>query len=139
VDYKIEVITLPVADADAAKAFYVDQLGFDLDVDYAPSTEYRIIQVTPTGSATSIQFGVGLTEAPPGSAKSNYLVVTDIEAARAELAARGVDAGAIFHKKDLANWAGEYEEGIDPGRKSYGSFLALSDPDGNSWIVQERA
>jgi catechol 2,3-dioxygenase-like lactoylglutathione lyase family enzyme len=136
-DYKIEVITLPVADVERAKAFYVDTLGFRLDVDYAPTKAFRVVQVTPPGSAASIQFGVGLTDAQPGAAKSHYLVVADIEEARRELMARGADVGPIVHKADRANWAGLYEHGVDPERASHASFVTIADPDGNTWLVQE--
>lgn len=138
-EYKIEVITLPVTEVDVAKTYYVDKLGFTVDVDYAPSPAFRVVQLTPTGSATSIQFGIGLTDAAPGSAKSNYLLVTDIEAVQSELTSRGVDVGAIFHKEDRATWEGEYTEGIDPERTPYASFLSLDHPDGNNWMIQERA
>jgi catechol 2,3-dioxygenase-like lactoylglutathione lyase family enzyme len=136
-DYRIEVVTLPVSDVDAAKAFYADRLGFAVDVDYAPSPAFRVVQLTPPGSAASIQFGIGLTDAAPGSARSHYLVVPDVEAAREELSARGVEVGGVFHKKDRATWAGEYEDGLDPEHTPYASFLSFDDPDGNNWIVQE--
>src|SRR6185312_6594081 len=93
-----EVVILPVSDPDRSLRFYRDEVGFDLDVDYAPTPEFRVIQLTPEGAATSIQFGVGLTDAPAGSMRGLYLVVSDIEASRHELMERGVDVGEIRHK-----------------------------------------
>ena len=131
-DWKLELVLLPVTDVDRAKAFYSEQLGFRVDVDHHPSDEFRVVQLTPPGSACSISIGIGITQAAPGSVQGLHLVVTDIEAASAELAERGVAAGEIFHFE-----SGQQAPGPDPQRRDYGSFLAFSDPDGNSWVVQE--
>jgi catechol 2,3-dioxygenase-like lactoylglutathione lyase family enzyme len=135
-DYKLEVVTLSVRDVDAALAFYTS-LGFTLDVDYHPRDGFRVVQVTPPGSACSIQFGDGLTDAAPGSARANYLVVADLEAAHAELVARGIKVGDIRHKTPVDTWAGDLAPGIDPGRRSYASMAELADPDGNTLTLQE--
>jgi catechol 2,3-dioxygenase-like lactoylglutathione lyase family enzyme len=135
-DYRIEVVTLPVADVDRAARFYTERAGFTLDVDYRPNEEFRVVQLTPPGSACSIQFGTGLTHAAPGSARAGYLVVTDIEAAHRELAGRGVPVSGIRHKKS-ADWQGDFAPGTDPRRRDYASFLDFADPDGNTWVVQE--
>jgi catechol 2,3-dioxygenase-like lactoylglutathione lyase family enzyme len=132
VDWKLELVLLPVADVDRAKAFYIDKVGFKLDVDHRASDEFRVVQLTPPGSACSISFGIGITKAAPGSVQGLHLVVSDIVAARAELVERGVDANEIFHFD-----AGKQMPGPDPERRDYGSFLSFSDPDGNSWVVQE--
>ena len=131
-DWKLELVLLPVTDVDRAKTFYSEKLGFHVDVDHHPSDEFRVVQLTPPGSACSISIGIGITQAAPGSVQGLHLVVTDIEAARAELVDRGVAAGEIFHFA-----AGQQAPGPDPERRDYGSFLAFSDPDGNSWVVQE--
>lgn len=135
-DFAIQVITLPVTDVDRAAAFYT-RAGFALDVDYHPNATYRIVQLTPPGSACSVQLGVGLTDAVPGSARTTYLVVTDIEAAHGELAGRGVEVGDIRHKSPIDDWADDWEPGIDPARRPYASTFGFADPDGNSWVVQE--
>jgi catechol 2,3-dioxygenase-like lactoylglutathione lyase family enzyme len=132
VDWKLELVLVPVTDVDRAKAFYVDKVGFELDVDHRAGDTFRVVQMTPPGSACSISIGTGITDAPPGSTRGLHLVVTDIEAARAELAERGVDAGEVFHFE-----AGKQAAGPEPERKDYGSFLSFNDPDGNSWMVQE--
>jgi catechol 2,3-dioxygenase-like lactoylglutathione lyase family enzyme len=134
----LEVVILPVADPDRSLRFYRDQLGFDLDVDYAPSPEFRVVQLTPHGSGASIQFGVGLTDAPPGSVRGLYLVVADIEAARHELTDRGVAVSEIRHKNTDGGWRGGFLPGPDPGRGDYASFADVRDPDGNAWVLQER-
>jgi catechol 2,3-dioxygenase-like lactoylglutathione lyase family enzyme len=138
VDFTLEVVVLPVGDVDRALAFYTGQLGFDLDVDYTPSTDFRVVQVTPPGSATSVQFGVGVTDAAPGSVRGTYLVVTDIESARAALVERGVAVGEIRHKQTAGGWQGGFLPGTDPDRGDYASFVDFADPDGNTWTVQER-
>ena len=135
-DYRIEVLTLPVADVDRALRFYTERAGFALDVDYRPHDGFRVVQLTPPGSAASVQFGVGLTDAAPGSARGNYLVVSDIQAAADELRARGVDVSPIRHKAS-AEWQGDVAPGLDPDRRPYASFLDFADPDGNTWTVQE--
>src|SRR5215468_10812564 len=137
-DYLIEVITIPVSDVDAAVRFYTERAGFTLDVDYRPSGRFRVVQLTPPGSSCSVQLGVGLTDAKPGSVRVTTLVVTDIEAARRELAGRGLAVSPIRHKASTDGWQGDYSPGVDPGRRNYASFIDFADPDGNTWIVQER-
>ena len=137
-DYHIEVVTLPVSDVDEAARFYTEQVGFVLDVDYRAGDEFRVVQLTPPGSSCSVQLGLGLTDAPPGSARTTYLVVTDIEAAHRELTGRGVPVTAIRHKAATEGRRGDYAPGVDPARRDYASFLGFADPDGNTWTVQER-
>jgi catechol 2,3-dioxygenase-like lactoylglutathione lyase family enzyme len=135
----LEVVILPVSDPDKSLNFYADRLGFALDVDYAPTKDFRVVQLTPQGSSTSIQFGVGLTDAPPGSVRGLYLVVTDIAAVRDELVERGVGVSSIRHKDvDGGRWHGRFRLGADPGRGDYASFIDFTDPDGNAWTIQER-
>ena len=134
----IEVVVLPVLDPDRSLRFYRDQVGFHLDVDYAPSTDFRVVQLTPDGSSTSIQFGVGLTNAPFGSMRNLYLVVDDIHAAATELELRGVSVAEIRHKDARDEWRGMWLPGMDPMRADYASFADFADPDGNTWILQER-
>ena len=136
--FSVEVITLPVSDVDRAMRFYVDQVGFALDVDYAPTEAFRVVQLTPPGSSCSIQISVGPTDEPVGSVRNAYLVVGDLEAARSQLLAWGVEVGEIRHKTPIGAWDGGFAPGLDPGRGDYASFADFSDPDGNSWIVQER-
>jgi catechol 2,3-dioxygenase-like lactoylglutathione lyase family enzyme len=141
VDMKLEVVVVPVSDVDRAKQFYKG-LGWREDADFVGDESFRIVQLTPPGSAASIQFGVGLTAAPPGSLRGAYLVVEDIEAARAELAERGAPISAVFHEARLgARFLPEQAAGRAAGpageRETYGSFLSFDDPDGNGWIVQE--
>ena len=131
VDYRIEAITLPVADVDRAKAFYA-QGGWHLDVDTEPGPEFRIVQFTPPGSACSITFGTGMPQSEPGSYVNTYLVVTDIEAAHRDLKARGIDVSDIYHWSDQGQ-----TPGIDPKRGDYGSYASFADPDGNLWLLQE--
>ena len=140
-DMKLEVVVVPVSDVDRAKQFYKG-LGWREDADFVGDESFRIVQLTPPGSGASIQFGVGLTAAPPGSLRGAYLVVEDIEAARAELAERGAPVSAVFHEARLgARFLPEQAAGRAAGpagdRKTYGSFLSFDDPDGNGWIVQE--
>ncbi|WP_405060023.1 VOC family protein [Kribbella sp. NBC_01505] len=135
-DYRLEVLTLPVTDVDTALAFYTT-LGFALEVDYHPRDGYRVVQLTPPGSPCSIQFGEGLTDASPGSSRANYLVVPDLQAAHEDLQTRGVPVGPIQHKTPSDNWSGELTTGLDPGRRNYASLATLADPDGNTWILQE--
>jgi catechol 2,3-dioxygenase-like lactoylglutathione lyase family enzyme len=134
----VEVIMLPVSDVERALRFYVDQVGFPLDVDYSPNDAFRVVQLTPPGSSCSIQIGSGLTEAPVGSLRNVYLVVTDLEAARGRLLEGGVEVGEIRHKTPIDAWDGGFAPGLDPARGDYASFADFSDPDGNSWILQER-
>jgi catechol 2,3-dioxygenase-like lactoylglutathione lyase family enzyme len=131
-DWKLELVILPVSDVDRAKAFYSEKAGFNVDVDHRAGDTFRVVQLTPPGSACSISIGKGITDASPGSVRGLHLVVVDIEAAQAELVERGVEAGEIFHFE-----AGAQVPGPDPQRQDYGSFLSFSDPDGNSWVVQE--
>jgi catechol 2,3-dioxygenase-like lactoylglutathione lyase family enzyme len=132
VDMKLEVVVLPVSDVDRAKRFY-GSLGWRLDADIVRGDEFRVVQFTPPGSPCSIHFGKGLTPAAPGSAQNLYLVVSDIEAARAELIDRGADVSEVFHRGGPQGRL----SGADPERRSYGSFATFSDPDGNSWLLQE--
>jgi hypothetical protein len=116
----------------------VDQVGFTLDVDYAPNTGFRVVQLTPPGSGCSIQIGQGLTEASAGSVRNVYLVVKDLEATRRRLLERGVEVGEIRHKTPIGAWDGGFAPGLDPGRRDYASFASFADPDGNQWVLQER-
>jgi catechol 2,3-dioxygenase-like lactoylglutathione lyase family enzyme len=132
VDMKLEVVVIPVSDVDRAKRFY-SNLGWRLDADFVRGDAFRGLQFTPPGSSCSIHFGTGDTSAVPGSARGLYLVVSDIEAARAELVARGVDVSELFHRAP-----GEAPlSGLDPTRRSYASYATFSDPDGNEWLLQE--
>jgi catechol 2,3-dioxygenase-like lactoylglutathione lyase family enzyme len=132
VNWTIEVVLLPVGDVDRAKAFYADKLGFGVDVDHRAGDAFRVVQLTPPGSHCSISFGVGVTDAEPGSARGIHLVVPDIVAAHAELSERGVDVGPIQHFED-----GKPVPGPHPERADYGSYVFFSDPDGNGWAIQE--
>jgi catechol 2,3-dioxygenase-like lactoylglutathione lyase family enzyme len=132
-DYKLELVLIPVTDVDRARDFYVEKAGFNLDVDHRAGENFRVVQLTPPGSACSITIGVGLTDAAPGSYRGTHLVVTDIEAARAELVERGLEVGEIRHLE-----ADGWKPGPDAGRIDYGSYADFSDPDGNTWILQER-
>ncbi len=131
-DLKLELVLVPVSDVDRAKTFYTEQAGFNLDVDHRVSDEFRVVQLTPPGSACSITIGKGITDATPGSVRGTHLVVADIEAARAELVGRGVDVGEVRHFE-----SGRWVPGPDPERRDYGSFADFSDPDGNTWVLQE--
>jgi catechol 2,3-dioxygenase-like lactoylglutathione lyase family enzyme len=134
VDLKLEVVVIPVADVDRAKRFYGDTLGWRLDADFAVGNDFRVVQLTPPGSPSSIQFGKGLSAAAPGSASIQYLVVSDIVAARAELVDRGVAVSEVFHR---AGPGKPPINGVDPERHSYASFATFADPDGNGWLLQE--
>lgn len=131
-DFKLELVLIPVTDVDRAKQFYVDTCGFTLDVDHQPNDEFRVVQMTPPGSACSITIGIGITDATPGSVRGTHLVVTDIEATRAELVARGVDVSEARHMGPDG-----WEQGPDPEHRKYNSFADFSDPDGNTWVLQE--
>jgi catechol 2,3-dioxygenase-like lactoylglutathione lyase family enzyme len=132
VDLKLELVLVPVTDVDRAKAFYTEKAGFNLDVDSEPSEGFRVVQMTPPGSACSITIGTGLTDAAPGSVRGLHLVVSDILAARAELVGRGVEVSEVRHLE-----SGRWLPGPDPQRRKYSSFADFSDPDGNTWILQE--
>ena len=136
--FSVEVITIPVSDVDRALRFYKDQLGFHLDVDYSPNHAFRVVQLTPSGSACSIQIGNGLTDARVGSLRNVYLVVTDLDATRTQLLERGTAVSEIRHKTPIDAWDGGFAPGLDPKRGDYASFASFSDPDGNSWVLQER-
>ena len=135
VDYKLEVLTIPVSDVDRAKAFYAS-LGWREDADFPIRDDFRVIQMTPPGSPTSVIFGSGVSAARPGSYENLILAVYDIEAAREDLIARGVEVSGFFHSSAFDRY-GERVEGLDPERKSYSSFLSFQDPDGNTWTLQE--
>jgi predicted enzyme related to lactoylglutathione lyase len=117
-DYRLELVAVPVSDVDRAKAFYAEQAGFNVDYDHTVSDEIRFVQITPPGSACSIAFGQGIVDAPPGSVKGLQVVVDDIEAAHADLSGRGVEVSDV---QDFP----------------WGRFVFFSDPDGNAWSVQE--
>jgi catechol 2,3-dioxygenase-like lactoylglutathione lyase family enzyme len=136
--FSVEVITLPVSDVDRALRFYVDRVGFTLDIDYAPTGAFRVVQLTPAGSSCSIQLGNGLTDAPAGSVRNVYLVVSDLELARSRLLERGVAVSEIRHKTPIGAWDGGFAPGVDPARGDYASFADFADPDGNTWALQER-
>jgi catechol 2,3-dioxygenase-like lactoylglutathione lyase family enzyme len=133
VDYKLELVIVPVADVDRAKAFYTEQAGFHLDVDHRAGDDFRVVQMTPPGSGCSIAVGLGITDAEPGSVRGLHLVVSDIVAARDELAGRGVEIDDVRHFK-----AGAWFPGAHPERGDYESFADFADPDGNTWLLQER-
>ena len=140
-DMKLEVVVIPVSDVDRAKEFY-GGLGWRLDADRAAGDSFRIVQLTPPGSDCSIQFGTGMTSAAPGSARDLYLIVSDIEAARAELVARGAEVSEVFHEgtpgaRFHRDGTSGRVSGPAPDDASYGSFVSFSDPDGNGWLFQE--
>lgn len=144
VEFKLEIVVIPVTDIDRAKEFY-EGLGWRLDADFDSGNDYRVIQFTPPGSACSIVFGQNVTGATPGSVQGLYLIVSDIEAARTELVGKGVEISEVFHDN-----AGQYAGGDEPylfgrhrvpgpaaGHESYHSFASFEDPDGNRWLLQE--
>ncbi|MGD9998584.1 MAG: VOC family protein [Ilumatobacteraceae bacterium] len=131
-DWKLELVIVPVSNVDRAKAFYADQLGWPVDVDHDAGEAFRVVQLTPPGSACSITFGKGVSESEPGSLHGLHLIVVDIEAARLHLVERGVGVTEIFHFEQ-----GERRPGPDPQRGDYNSFCSFHDPDGNTWVVQE--
>jgi catechol 2,3-dioxygenase-like lactoylglutathione lyase family enzyme len=140
IDQKLEVIVIPVSDVGRSRDFY-EGLGWRLDAD-VDRDGFRLIQLTPPGSGCSVQFGTDLTSAAPGSASGMYLIVSDIEAARAELIARGAAVSEVFHERELGDrfhrvGASDRVSGPAPDHQSYGSFASFSDPDGNGWLVQE--
>jgi catechol 2,3-dioxygenase-like lactoylglutathione lyase family enzyme len=132
-DLKLELVLIPVSDVDRAKAFYSEKLGFAVHVDHRAGDSFRVVQLDPPGSACSITIGTGVTDAEPGSVRGTHLVVSDIEAARTELVGRGLDVGEIRHIGPEG-----WEPGPDPAHSDYNSFADFSDPDGNTWVVQER-
>ena len=136
---RLEVVVIPVSDVDKAKDFY-QGLGWRLDADVTPGPGYRVVQLTPPGSACSVIFGSGVSSAVPGSVQGLQLVAADIDAARAELAARGAVVSEVFHDASgIFHHAGTQARvtGPAPGHASYGSFVSFADPDGNGWLVQE--
>jgi catechol 2,3-dioxygenase-like lactoylglutathione lyase family enzyme len=130
VDWKLELIVVPVGDVDRAKSFYAEKMCFGVDVDYSAGDDFRVVQLTPPGSACSIALMRSAEQ--PSAVKGLHLIVPDIEAARGELLGRGVEVTGPFHFDE-----GKRIDGPDPGRSRYGSFLSFEDPDGNGWIVQE--
>jgi catechol 2,3-dioxygenase-like lactoylglutathione lyase family enzyme len=131
VDLKLELVVVPVSDVDRAKAFY-EAMGFNTDVDHRAGETFRVVQLTPPGSACSITIGTGLTTAEPGSYQGMHLVVTDIEQACERLRGQGVDVSDPFHFGPEGQVAG-----LDPHRADYGTFASFGDPDGNQWLLQE--
>jgi len=128
-DWKLEVVVIPVSDVDRAKHFYSEQVGFVVDVDQQPNEHFRVVQLTPPGSACSVTIGTGLVDSLPGSLKGLQLVVSDVQAARAELVGRGVDVSPVRHMDD-GTW-------VDGPGGDWNSFVFFSDPDGNQWTVQQ--
>ena len=131
-DYKLELVIVPVTDVDRAKAFYVEKAGFHLDVDHSVGDTFRVVQLTPPGSSCSISIGIGLSDMKAGTLQGLHLVVDDIEAAHAELRSRGVEISDIRHMS-----AEGWKPGADPAHSQYNSFADFKDPDGNYWLVQE--
>lgn len=131
-DYKLELVLLPVADVDRAKAFYSEQLGFAVQVDHRAGEDFRVVQLNPPGSACSISIGTGITSAEPGSVVGLHLVVEDLQAAVSELAGHGVPVSQPRHLT-----AEGWQPGVDPGHQDYNSFADFTDPDGNGWVLQE--
>jgi catechol 2,3-dioxygenase-like lactoylglutathione lyase family enzyme len=131
-DWKLELIVVPAADVDRAKAFYIDRAGFDLHVDHSAGEDFRVVQLTPPGSACSI--AVMKQPDRAGAVKGLHLIVSDIDAARTELLERGVDVSEVFHFGERGQTPGH-----DPERRDYNSFVSFDDPDGNGWLVQEVA
>ncbi|HEV3235142.1 MAG TPA: VOC family protein [Candidatus Dormibacteraeota bacterium] len=130
-DWTFELVVVPVADVDRAKAFYTEKVGFTLDVDHRAGDDFRVVQMTPPGSACSITV-MKPNRSEPGAYQGLHLCVNDIDAARTELVERGVDVSDVFHFEE-----GGQTPGPDPERRDYNSFLSFSDPDGNGWLVQE--
>jgi len=136
---RLEVVVIPVADVDRAKVFY-KSLGWREDADFSADADFRVVQVTPPGSACSVIFGTGITSAEPGAAQGLQLTVNDIEGARAEMIDRGTDVSEVFHDTGgVFHHAGTQGRvpGPAPDHTSYGSFASFSDPDGNGWLLQE--
>jgi len=133
VETKLEVVVIPVSDVERAKRFY-GGLGWRLDGDFTSGPDWRAVQMTPPGSQTSVHFGKGITAAAPGSLKGTYLVVDDVVAARAALIAKGADVSEPFHFESIG---GKPLPGVDPERRTYFTYATFSDPDGNTWLLQE--
>lgn len=131
----LEVVPLPVTDIDRALAFYTQRIGFNLDVDYRPTPDFRVVQLTPPGSACSVHL---VAANSPSRLRNLFLVTEDLAAERTKLIDRGVDISAIRHKHPLETWAGGWSPGLDPQRRDYASFADFADPDGNTWTLQER-
>ena len=131
-DMKLEVVVVPVSDVHRAKRFY-ESLGCHVDIDYVGNESFRVVQLTPPGSEASMHIGTGITPAAPGSLQNTYLVVSDIEEARADLVGRGIDVSEVFHRDEALRRV----TGPNPERRSYFSYASFSDPDGNSWLLQE--
>jgi catechol 2,3-dioxygenase-like lactoylglutathione lyase family enzyme len=131
----LEVVPLFVADVDRALAFYTEQVGFTLDIDYQPTDEFRVVQLTPSGSACSVQLR---TADSPNRLRELHLVTTDLVTERAGLLAGGVPVGPVRHKDSVEDWTGGWADGIDPLHRDYASVADFADPDGNTWTVQER-
>jgi predicted enzyme related to lactoylglutathione lyase len=129
-DWKLELLVVPVADVDGAKDFYADKLGWEVTSDFSAGEDFRVVQLVPPGSACAI--ALMRNQAAAGTLQGLHLVVTDIEAARAELVSRGVAASGLFHFAD-----GAQVDGPDPERSDYGTYLSFADPDGTGWMVQE--
>ena len=136
VDLKLEVVVLPVSDAERSKVFY-ESLGWRLDADFVFSETSRIVQFTPPGSDASIIFGTSVSSAPPGSVGGLLLAVSDIGAAHADLVARGIDVSEVFHGVDAVFGSAQRQAGADPDHGAYQSFVSFNDPDGNGWLLQE--
>ena len=143
-DTKLEIVVVPVSDVDRAKSFY-EKLGWRLDADFGDGDRFRVIQFTPPGSPASVIFGKNVTPAAPGSAQGLYLIVSDIEAASADLVRRGVEVSEVFHpatgvhsgRHEPFLFGTHRESGPDPDRGSYRSYASFADPDGNGWLLQE--
>lgn len=131
-DWTLELVVVPVSDVDRAKAFYMDRLGFGLDVDMTTGPDFRVVQLTPPGSACSIAIGTGLSETAPGTLHGLQLCVEDIEAAHDQLVEHGVEVSEPFHFGEAGR-----TPGLDPERRGYATFVSFHDPDGNTWLVQE--
>ena len=129
-EWKLELVPIPVSDVDRAKAFYTEKVGFDEDLDHRGGDEFRVVQLTPPGSACSIAIGTGIVDTPPGSVQGLQLIIPDIDAARAELAERGVEVSEVRHFDGR-----EWKPG---GGGDWNSFVFLNDPDGNGWVLQQR-
>lgn len=131
----LEVVPLPVADVDRALDFYTRQVGFRLDVDYRPTPDFRVVQLTPPGSSCSVHL---VAAESPERLRRLCLVTSELAAARDQLVARGVAVGAVRHKEPVERWAGGFATGLDSQRRDYASFADFADPDGNTWTLQER-